>query len=141
MEPPVAVLARHPVPIGAALGLASLPAHALLPHALSVDLAALVSTLIAGAYVGFAALDGRSGPVLIETGVALGFVLLALVAVQGPVMLLPLGYALHGVWDLAHRHPGIDTRMPRWYVPFCVAVDLVAGAGLAALWLWRGSSG
>ena len=117
------VIARHPVQIGAALGLATLPAHALLPLPWAEQLAAL---------------DGRRRVVLVETAGASAFALFALWAVQRAPVWLPAGYVAHAFWDLAHHRSRLDVRMPRWYVPFCAAVDLVAGAGIALLWWARG---
>ena len=139
-------IARHPVPVGALLGLATLPAHALLPLVWAEQLAALLLVLIAGVYLGFAALDGRAKVLLAETSAACAFVLFALWAVQRAPGWLPAGYAAHALWDLAHHRPHretarrarLDVRMPRWYVPFCVVVDAVAGAGIALIWWVRG---
>ena len=139
-------IARHPVPIGALLGLATLPAHALLPLAWAEQLAALLLVLIAGIYLGFAALDGRPKALVAETSAACAFVAFALWAVLRAPGWLPAGHAAHALWDLAHhrtrhgaRHrPRLDVRMPRWYVPFCTVVDAVAGAGIALIWWARG---
>ena len=135
-------IADHPVPIGAALGLATLPAHALLPLAWAEQLAALLLVLIAGIYVGFAVIDGRGRTLAVETATAVAFASFALWAVVRAPAWLPVGYAAHALWDLAHhraRHrPRLELRMPRWYVPFCVAVDLVVAAGIAGIWWVRG---
>jgi hypothetical protein len=38
-----------------------------------------------------------------------------------------VGWFGHAVWDFAHRD---GTVVPRWYVDFCVPVDLLVAASL-----------
>ncbi len=107
-------LARHPVPIGGLVAVVVLPAHALLPLPAADALAALVLVLIAGVYLGFAALDGRPSRVAAGTAVAAGFLGFALWSLLRAPAWLPLGYLAHAVWDLAHRHRGVGACVPRW---------------------------
>ena len=124
-------LARHPIPIGGLVAVGILPVHALLPLPAADALAALVLVLIAGVYLGFAALDGRPSRLAIETAVAVGFLGFALWSLLRAPAWLPLGYLAHAGWDLAHRHRGVGACVPRWYVPFCVVVDVIAAIGIA----------
>ena len=124
-------LARHPVPIGGLVAVAVLPVHVLLSLPAADALAALVLVLIAGVYLGFAALDGRPARLVVETTVAVGFLGFALWSLLRAPAWLPLGYLAHAAWDLAHRHRGVGACVPRWYVPFCVVVDVVAAIGIA----------
>ena len=122
--------------IGAGLSLASLPVHFVIVHALSVEIAALVLALVAGIYVGFAVQDGRVSNLIVEGIVAIAFIGAALAGLVAFAWAIPLAYALHGVWDMAH-HRLVDTALPRWYVPFCAVFDWVFAAGLAAAWTIR----
>lgn len=129
----MAVIARHPARIGAALALASLPIHFLLDANASHQLAAIVLTLVAGVYLGFAIQDGRSSILTIEALVALAFCAAAFAGLAMSPWIIPGAYGLHGFWDLAH-HRRIRTTMPAWYVPFCAIFDWVFAAGLTAAW-------
>ncbi|MEQ8968348.1 MAG: DUF6010 family protein [Azospirillaceae bacterium] len=135
----VHLFARHPYLTGGAIGLASLPVHALLPVAASVDLAAVLLAVIAGAYIGFAVRVGRSATIGFEMAGAVTFALAALAGLWWSPWAIPAVYVLHGAWDLMHRHHRLRAVVPRWYVPFCIVVDVLAGGGLAAIWLAKGA--
>ena len=60
---------------------------------------ALLLSLIAAVYIGFAVADGRPKVIAVESAVAGAFVLLAAAGVTGPAWLLVLGYAGHGLKD------------------------------------------
>ena len=92
--------------IGAGLSLASLPVHFVIVHALSVEIAALVLALVAGIYVGFAVQDGRVSNLIVEGIVAIAFIGAALAGLVAFAWAIPLAYALHGVWDMAHEAAG-----------------------------------
>ena len=122
----------HPIPIGGLLAVAVLPVHALLPTAAADALAALLLVLIAGIYLGFAALDGRPSRLAVETGAAVGFLAFApVVAPRGRPRCFRSGTSLtpDGTWLTATRASA--PACPRWYVPFCVVVDVVAAVGIA----------
>ena len=60
------------------------------------------------------------------------FVVLAAIGVTGPVWLLVLGFAGHGIKDLwQHRTQYVATT--RWWPPFCMVVDWVVAAALVLL--------
>jgi len=88
--------------------------------------------LIAAVYVGFAVADGRRHVLVVESLVAAAFVLLAAVATVGPAWLLVAGLLAHGVKDLWQHRTGFVSGT-RWWPPFCVTVDWVAGLLLAVL--------
>ena len=83
---------------------------------------ALLLTLIAAVYIGFAVADGRPKVIAVESSITGAFVLLAAAAVTGSAWLLVLGYAGHGLKDFwqERRHYIAGTR---WWPPFCAAVD------------------
>ena len=93
---------------------------------------ALSLALIAAVYIGFAVADGRSRVIAVETGVAAAFVVVAAAGVTGPAWLLAAGLTGHGFKDLwQHRRQFVANT--RWWPPFCLVVDWVAGAALVLL--------
>jgi hypothetical protein len=65
---------------------------------------------IAGFYVAFTAHFGNAGAWPLEAGAVAVFAVLGVLGSRMPVVLL-LGYALHGLWDLLHElhaHAGVD---------------------------------
>ena len=88
---------------------------------------AVGTVAIASIYVGFAVADGRPRVIAVESGVALGFVILAAVAITGPPWLLVAGLAGHGLKDL-WQHRTRFVANTRWWPPFCMTVDFVVAA-------------
>jgi hypothetical protein len=91
---------------------------------------ALLLTLIAAVYIGFAVADGRPRVIAVEATVAGAFVILATTAITGSAWILVLGYAAHGLKDFwqERRHYVANTR---WWPPFCAAVDWLLAVILA----------
>jgi hypothetical protein len=88
---------------------------------------ALLITLIAAVYIGFAVADGRPRVIFCESLVAAGFLLLAATSVTATAWLLVTAYVAHGIKDLwQHRHRFV--RGTRWWPPFCAAVDFTVAA-------------
>ena len=135
-SPDTHVMAAHPLLTGSGLAVLSLPLHLALPSEMSVVLAGLTLALIAGVYLGFAFADGRLSVIATELFVALGFTGAALATVSLWPAWTAIAIAAHGVWDWAHHHERVPTRMPRWYVPFCAIYDWIYAAGLLGIW-WR----
>jgi hypothetical protein len=92
---------------------------------------ALLLSLIAAVYIGFAVADGRPKVIAVESTIAGAFVLLAAAGVTGSAWLLVLGYTGHGLKDFwqERRHYVANTR---WWPPFCAAVDWLVAAVLTA---------
>jgi len=129
------ILATHTISAWSVIGLGSLAVHLVLPIDVSHALAALLLTLIAGVYIGFAVNDGRMSRIMTESLVAITFVMFAVWALLNAPMLLPLGYIAHAAWDFLHHTPVFNVKMPKWYVPACVVYDVIVGLGLWAIWL------
>ena len=91
---------------------------------------ALLLTLIAGVYIGFAVADGRPKVIAVESSIVGAFVVLAAAGVTGSAWLLVLGYAGHGLKDFwqERSHYVAGTR---WWPPFCAAVDWLVAVVLA----------
>lgn len=95
--------------------------------------AALLLSLTAGAYIGFAvAHEARTG-VGFDVAFAVGFfVVAASTLVTDPrqgLTVLALAFAAHALIDVAHR-PGLlpDGIAPRWYLIGCATYDVYIGA-------------
>lgn len=91
---------------------------------------ALGLTLIAAVYIGFSVADGRPKVIVVETGVATVFVVVAAAAVSGSAWLIVAGLAGHGLKDLWQHHTRFVSNT-RWWPPFCAAVDFVAATVIA----------
>lgn len=131
----VEMFARHPARSGVVIGALLLPLHLVVGRESSEQLAALTIVLIAGIYLGFAVLDGRTHALGVEAAGAAGYVGAAWFGLAGWGWAIPVVLALHAGWDLLH-HPRIamGTSLPRWYGPWCAIVDLTAALGLAIIW-------
>lgn len=100
----------------------------------------MLIALVAGIYSGVAVVNGSGGHQPVELSMS------GLFAVAGPVGLLlwpialPLAYLAHGLWDLAHPNRARLSlgAIPQWYVPWCIVIDVIIGAGLLAIWTARG---
>jgi hypothetical protein len=97
------------------------------------QLAALLLSLSAGAYIGIAATHEVSLGVGLDVALVLGFFLVAAWSMlQDPraaLTVLALAFAAHAVFAVAHR-PGLlpDAIVPRWYTIGCAVYDVVIGA-------------
>ena len=133
-------LSRRPVVTGTAVGIVSLAPHFFLPPQASLGYAAVLVALIAGVYFGFAVIKGSPRDQLVELNVTGLFTVAALFGLLLWPLLLPLAYFGHAAWDFAHHHrfrlPLV--AIPQWYVPWCVVIDVIVGAGLIVLWRANG---
>ena len=97
------------------------------------QLAALLLTLSAGAYIGFAIVRENAPGVGLDITLAVGFLLVAAVTmVRDPrqaLTIVALAFAAHAVLDVAHR-PGLlpEGLAPRWYSIGCAVYDVYIGA-------------
>ena len=91
---------------------------------------ALGLAVIAPVYIGLAVADGRPSVIVVESGVALVFVVVAAAGVTGTAWLLVLGLAAHGVKD-AWQQRRQYVSGTRWWPPFCAAVDWIAASIIA----------
>ena len=95
--------------------------------------AALLLSMVAGVYVGFAVSHERQPGVGFDIALAIGFLVLAATTlVRDPrqaLMMLALAFAAHAVVDVAHQ-PGWlpDGVAPRWYLLGCALYDVYIGA-------------
>lgn len=92
---------------------------------------ALMVTMIAGVYIGFAVADGRAKVIVAESVVVAAFVIVAATAVTATPWLVVALYVAHGIKDL-WQHRTQFVRGTRWWPPFCLAVDFAVASVIAA---------
>ena len=136
----LSVFARRPILTGVAVGIGSLAPHFFLPAEASLAFAAVLIALIAGIYFGFAVMNGSPRDQMVEFNVTGLFTLAGLLGLLLWPILLPLAYFGHALWDLAHHNKSRLSlvSIPQWYVPWCVVIDVIIGAGLLATWTAHG---
>ena len=97
-----------------------------------------VLIVIASVYVLFAAMTGSIRTVFLESIVATGFWIVAVVGFRSSAWFVVIGLAAHGVQDAFHgvilENPGV----PSWWPAFCLAYDVGAAGVLALILRHRG---
>lgn len=97
------------------------------------QIAALLLTLTAGAYIGFAVVREHEPGVGLDVALAVCFFLIAATTmVRDPrqaLTIVALAFAAHAVLDVAHR-PGMlpEALAPRWYSIGCAVYDVYIAA-------------
>ena len=97
------------------------------------QIGALLLTLSAGAYLGFAAAHASRTGIGVDIAFAAGFCVLAAYTLtcdpRQALTLLAIGFGAHALIDIAHR-PGMlpDGIAPDWYTVGCASYDVVVGA-------------
>ena len=112
----------------------TLPLHLFLPFEISVQVAALLLALIAGAYIGFGAADGRMSAFATEFVGAGTFGFAAFMGLIWQPWVIAVGIFAHAFWDFLHHNDLFGARIPKWYIPFCVWIDVAVGTGLLVIW-------
>ena len=98
------------------------------------QLAALLLSLSAGAYVGLAVAHETEPGVGVDIALSVGFfVTAAATLVRDPrqaLTILALAFAAHAILDVAHRPGWVlpDGMAPRWYSIGCAVYDVYIGA-------------
>lgn len=135
-KPHPSILAEQPLITGIAVGTGSLLPHIFLPPEASLGFAAILMAIIAGIYFGFAVVNGSGRDQLIEFNVTSLFGVASLLGLLYWPLLLPAAYFAHAGWDLAHHNRAWLTlvNIPRWYIPWCVVIDVIVGTGLLVIW-------
>ncbi|MEL7231654.1 MAG: hypothetical protein AAGJ85_04010 [Pseudomonadota bacterium] len=112
----------------------TLPLHLFLPLDISVQVAAVLLALIAGAYIGFGAADGRMSAFATEFVGAGTFGVAAFLGLIWQPWVIAVGIFAHAFWDFLHHNDLFGARIPKWYIPFCVWIDVAVGTGLLIIW-------
>jgi 4-amino-4-deoxy-L-arabinose transferase-like glycosyltransferase len=133
------IFSNHPYGTGIAIGVATLAPHFFLDAQASLAFAALVVSMVAGVYFGFAVTNGTERNQMVELNIALVFAVAGLLGFLFWPVLIAGAYFAHGAWDLAHHNRARLSlvAIPQWYVPFCIVVDVIVGTGLIAIWIGK----
>lgn len=97
------------------------------------QMAALLLTLTAGAYIGFAVVRENELGVGFDIAFAVGFLVVAAYTMlrdpRQALTIVALAFAAHAVLDVAHR-PGLlpEGLAPRWYTIGCAVYDVYIAA-------------
>jgi hypothetical protein len=97
------------------------------------QIAALLLTLTAGAYLGLGAVHEARTGVGLDIALAAGFFVLAGYTLtcdpRQALTLVAAGFAAHALLDIAHR-PGVlpEDIAPPWYMTGCAVLNVVLGA-------------
>jgi hypothetical protein len=96
-----------------------------------------VTVVIATYYILFAVMGSSTSALILESGIAAVFLVLAVAGFKKNLWLIVAALAGHGVFDFFHhlfiQNPGV----PVWWPAFCLAFDVLAGAFLALLLVRR----
>jgi hypothetical protein len=114
-------------------GIPSSSPHRLVAELRLAQMAALLLTLSAGAYIGFAVVRENQPGVGLDIALAIGFLVAAgFTMLRDPrqaLTIVALAFAAHAIVDVAHR-PGLlpEALAPRWYSVSCAIYDVYIGA-------------
>ncbi|WHZ38518.1 hypothetical protein [Sagittula sp. MA-2] len=87
-------------------------------------------------YVVFAIQTRDTLEIVVHTGLAAGFVALAIIGARTSSWILAAALLGHGIFDV-FAGSVISNPAPGWWGPFCLGIDVVLALALAAM-LWRG---
>ena len=100
-----------------------------LPTFQALDFFAILLSVIAGLYVGFAFADGRVDKIVIELVFALLMCAGVLFGMWKWPWLIPAGYLLLGGWGVLHHFFDLGTRVRDWFASmsaiYCVFIGLL----------------
>ena len=93
---------------------------------------------IASFYVVFAIQTGDTLEIIVHSGLAAGFVILAIVGARASSWILAAALLGHGLFDVAVGS-GLSDPARYWWGPFCLGIDVILALALAVM-LWRGQT-
>jgi hypothetical protein len=96
-----------------------------------------IAAVVASYYVLFASMAGSTHALLIETGVAMVFLIVALTGFRRSLWLVAAALAGHGAFDAVHGRLIANPGVPAWWPAFCASYDVVAAGYLAFLLVRR----
>jgi hypothetical protein len=93
--------------------------------------------VIATYYVLFASMGAPGRVVILESLIAAGFLLVAVIGFKSSLWIVVAALVGHGVFDFVHHRFIENPRVPPWWPGFCLAFDVAAGSFLAVLLVRR----
>ena len=94
-----------------------------------------VLIIIASYYILFAVMVGDNAGLLTELVMFAFFAIAAIFGFRTSLWIVVAGLAMHGVFDFTRSQLLEGRGVPEWWPAFCLAYDLTAALGLAALLL------
>lgn len=94
-----------------------------------------VLIVVASYYVLFAAISQSIQTVLLESVMAVAFVIAAVAGFRSSEWIVAAGLAGHGVFDAFHGYILENSGMPAWWPAFCLSFDV--GAAIWLGWILR----
>jgi hypothetical protein len=124
----------RPMIAGVLLAIVSVFVLALLPKAQSRDVLAILLAALGGIYTGLGLAGHSPSKFALQAGVSVLFVLLSIAGLWFSPRLLALGFFAHAAWDTVHHPSALNIFVPGWYVPTCLAYDILIGMFVLAWW-------
>ncbi len=97
----------------------------------AISAAACLLSAISAVYVGSALSGQNNKALLIQSTVALLFLLVSVMGCWASPLFLVAGYYAHGLWDWVHHTHTVKTKITNWYPPFCLAYDWIVATYIA----------
>jgi hypothetical protein len=94
-----------------------------------------VTIVIACIYVLFAVMGESTQAIVIESAVALAFIVAAAAGLKSSLWVVVVALAAHGIFDLVHGTLIANPGVPAFWPAFCSTYDVTAAAYLA--WLLK----
>lgn len=85
----------------------------------------LILIFISLLYVLFASIDQGNSVIIVESLIAAVFISFAILGFKGNRLWIPIGYAIHGFFDVLHPHILDNSGVPEWWPGFCLGIDEV----------------
>ena len=118
----------YPIIIGISSGIVTIFLIVLLQYLNKTVLYGIILSGIGFLYVGFV---WTNLPALIVCSIqAFIFLLLASYGIKKSILILAIGYFLHGCWDIAYSFFDSPALIPPGYDLFCLSIDFTIGAYL-----------
>ncbi len=96
-----------------------------------------ILVIIASYYILFAVLGASTKALVWETAVATIFSAVAVLGALRFPLLVGIGIAAHGLFDLVHHVIIQNPAVPPWWPAFCMSVDIILGLWVIRLWRFR----
>ena len=97
---------------------------------------AVILIVVASYYVLFAVMAGAHSELPAEIAIFALFAAAAVIGFRASPWIIAAGLAGHGLFDIVRASFLTGSGVPAWWPQFCLAYDVAAGAGLAAILLF-----
>jgi hypothetical protein len=94
---------------------------------------ATILVIVASYYVLFAIIGHSTDALVGETAIATVFVVVALFGALRFPLLVGIGIAVHGLFDLVHHVIIQNPGLPPWWPAFCMSIDIILGLWVIGL--------